>query len=73
VDGQRVDIGCSSVSTPSMLSKSAHICVGCTLVASFANECRCVCPQYPSSWKQTNFELSTYVSNCNTWVLLYVE
>ena len=49
VDGPRVDFGCSAVLTPSMITKSAHVCVGCTLVSNFANECRCACPAYQNS------------------------
>ncbi|CAF1306922.1 unnamed protein product [Adineta ricciae] len=47
LDGPRVHIGCSSISTPAMLTQSVHICVKCELISSFANQCACVCPSYP--------------------------
>ncbi|CAF4660129.1 unnamed protein product [Rotaria sp. Silwood1] len=47
VDGARISVGCSSISTSSMTTQVTNICVGCTLVNSFANSCTCVCPTYP--------------------------
>ncbi|CAF1363919.1 unnamed protein product [Adineta steineri] len=47
LDGPRIHIGCSSIGTPMLVSQSVHICVKCELINSFADQCTCVCPQYP--------------------------
>ena len=54
LDGSRIHIGCSSISTPMLSTQSVHICVKCELINSFDSQCLCVCPQYPSPTDTTS-------------------
>ncbi|CAF3649132.1 unnamed protein product [Rotaria sp. Silwood1] len=49
LEGSMVNAGCSSIAVGGNPTISAHICVSCDLVSSFANQCVCVCPTYSSS------------------------